>query len=382
MARAVLLQIHMKITRLSYPAQILLVLSLICLSISPSQVWAGKSQHLLYVASPGVRDYVQYGGVGILVFDIDHGYKFVRRIPTWEVADGEKVENVKGIAASAATGTVYVTELHRMIAIDAVTGKKLWDKPYQGGCDRLAISPDGKLLYVPQFEGPSWHVVDAATGDVIATIETGSGSHNTIYSADGAHVYLAGLKSPVLSVVDTKTQKVTSTVGPFSNSIRPFTINGRNTLVFVNVNGLLGFEVGDLQTGKKLYRVEAEGYKQGPVKLHGCPSHGIALTPDEKELWVADCANQAIHVFDATVMPPKQLNSIKVRDCIGWISFSLDGRFAYSATGEIIDVKSKKIVATLQDETGRPVESEKLLDLTIANGKVVRAGNQFGIGAK
>ena len=210
----------MKITRLSYLAQILLVLSLMCLSISPSQVWAGKSQHLLYVASPGVRDYVQYGGVGILVFDIDHGYRFVRRIPTWEFGDGEKAENVKGIAASAATGTVYVTDLHRVIAIDAVTGKKLWDKPYQGGCDRLAISPDGKLLYVPQFEGPSWHVVDAATGDVIATIETGSGSHNTIYFADGAHVYLAGLKSPVLSVVDAKTQKVVSTVGPFSNSIR------------------------------------------------------------------------------------------------------------------------------------------------------------------
>ena len=172
----------MKIARPSYPAQILLVLALLCLSISPSQVWAGKSQHLLYVASPGVRDYVQYGGVGILVFDIDHGYKFVRRIPTWEVADGEKAENVKGIAASAATGAVYVSELGRVIAIDAVTGKKLWDKAYQGGCDRLAISPDGKLLYVPQFEGPSWHVVDAATGDVIATIETGSGSHNTIYS--------------------------------------------------------------------------------------------------------------------------------------------------------------------------------------------------------
>ena len=182
--------------------------------------------------------------------------------------------------------------------------------------------------------------------------------------------------------MDTKTQKVTSTVGPFSNSIRPFTVNGSNTLVFVNVNGLLGFEVGDLRTGKKLNRVEVEGYKQGPVKLHGCPSHGIALTPDEKELWVADCANQAIHVFDATVMPPKQLTSIKVRDCVGWISFSMDGQFAYSATGEIIDVKSKKIVATLQDETGRSVESEKLLDLMIANGKVVRAGNQFGIGAK
>jgi hypothetical protein len=39
-------------------------------------------------------------------------------------------------------------------------------------------------------------------------------------------------------------------------------------------------------------------------------------------------------------------------------------------------------VAALKDETGRDVQSEKLLDLTIANGKVIRAGNQFGVGTK
>jgi DNA-binding beta-propeller fold protein YncE len=354
-----------------------------CLQILISVgVAAAAEQHLLYVASPGIRNYVEYGGVGILVFDIDNGFKFVRRIPTWSVPEGQKPENVKGIAASAKTGRVYVTSLNRMIAIDAVSGKKIWDKSYEGGCDRMAISPDGKILYVPQLEGPQWHVVDSATGNVITSIETKSGSHNTIYSADGAHVYLAGLKSKMLSVADPKTHQVASTVGPFDNVIRPFTVNGSNSLVFVNVNGLLGFEVGDLVTGKKLYHVEVEGYKQGPVKRHSCPSHGIALTPDEKELWVADCANSAIHVFDSTAMPPKQMTSIKARDCVGWLSFSADGKFAYSSTGEVIDVPAKKVVAALQDEEGREVQSEKLLEITIDRGKVVRAGNQFGVGMK
>ena len=343
---------------------------------------AAAPRHLLYVASPGIRNYTEYGGVGILVFDIDHAYKFVRRIPTWDVPEGEKPQNVKGIAASAKTGTVYVTSLAHTIAIDAVTGKRIWDKTYDGGCDRLAISPDGKTLYVPELEGPAWHVVNASTGDVIATIETNSGSHNTIYSADGMHVYLAGLRSPVLSVADASAHKVTSTVGPFDNFIRPFTVNGSNTLAFVNINGLLGFEVGDIRTGRKLYRVEVEGYKQGPVKRHGCPSHGIALTPDEKELWLADCANSAIHVFDSTVMPPKQLTTIKAKDCVGWLSFSMDGRFGYSSTGEIINTATKKIVANLRDENGHEVQSEKLLDLEISHGKVVRAGNQFGVGMK
>jgi len=340
------------------------------------------AQHLLYVVEPGTRNYVEYGGVGILVFDIDNGYKFVKRIPTWSVPAGKEPENVKGVVASAKTGKIYVSSLNRMIAIDAVSGKKIWDKTYEGGCDRMAISPDGKTLYVPQLEGPNWHVVDASNGNVTATIETKSGSHNTIWSADGEHVYLAGLKSNLLSVADPKTNKVVSTVGPFENVIRPFTVNGSNSLVFVNVNRLLGFEVGDLKTGKKLYHVEVEGYKQGPVKRHGCPSHGIALTPDEKELWVADCANSAIHIFDATVMPPKQMQSIKARDCVGWLSFSMDGKVVYSSTGEVFDTATKKLVAALTDEAGRMVQSEKLLDMTIAKGKVVAAGNQFGVGAK
>lgn len=342
---------------------------------------AAGEHHYLYVAEPGIRNYLEYGGVGVLVFDIDDGYKFVKRIPNWDTPAGKEPENVKGIAASAVTGRLYVTTFNRMAALDIATGRKIWDRAYDAGCDRMAISPDGKILYVPSFEGPHWAVVDALTGDVITKIVTKSGSHNTIYSRDGSRVYMAGLRSTYLSVADTKTHTVVETVGPFSKPIRPFTVNGRGTLVFVNVNDLAGFEVGDLTSGKFLCRVEIANYKPGPLKRHGCPSHGIALTPDEKELWLADGANNALHVFDATVMPPKQMTTIHLRDFPGWVSFSIDGRHAYSSTGEIIDAKTKKVVATLTDETGRQVQSEKLLEVVLINGKVTQAGNQFGIGA-
>jgi DNA-binding beta-propeller fold protein YncE len=339
-------------------------------------------RHYLYVAEPGIRNYVEYGGIGVLVFDIDNGYKFAKRIPTWKVAPGKEPENVKGIAASAATGRLYVTTFNRMLTLDIATGKKIWDRAYAGGCDRMAISPDGKVLYVPSFEGAFWNVVNGNTGDVIAKIEPRSGSHNTIFSLDGSRVYLAGLKSPFLSVADAKSHTVIKTVGPFSKPIRPFTVNGRGTLVFVNVNDLAGFEVGDLETGKVLHRVEFQNYRPGPLKRHGCPSHGIALTPDERELWVADGANNSVHVFDATVMPPHETGSISLHDFPGWVSFSIDGRQAYSSTGEIIDTATKKVVATLTDEAGRSVQSEKLLELVFDNGILIRAGNQFGVGVR
>ena len=341
-----------------------------------------KEKHRLYVAVPGIRNDLQYGGIGILVFDIDADYKFIRRIPTWDVPAGQTAENVKGIAASAKTGKLYVSTIRRVACFDLITEKKVWEKTYEGGADRLAISPDGKILYIPSLEGPHWNVVDAETGEVITKIKLDSGAHNTIYGPDGYRAYLAGLRSPILSVAETKTHTVVNQIGPFSNVIRPFTISGSQTLCFVNVNELLGFEVGDCKTGKMLYRVEVTGYQKGPTKRHGCPSHGIALAPDEKELWLADSANSSIHVFDATVMPPKQKMSIKLRDQPGWITFSIDGTRAYPSTGDVIDTSTKDIVATLEDENGRHVQSEKLLEIDFANGRPVRAGDQFGIGQK
>ena len=33
----------------------------------------------LYVATPGIRDYLGFGGHGILVFDIDNKHRFVKK---------------------------------------------------------------------------------------------------------------------------------------------------------------------------------------------------------------------------------------------------------------------------------------------------------------
>jgi len=195
-------------------------------------------------------------------------------------------------------------------------------------------------------------------------------------------VYLAGLRSPLLSIADPRTHKVVKEVGPFGNVIRPFTINRAQTLCFVNVNDLLGFEVGDIKTGKMLHRVEVSGFDKGPVKRHGCPSHGVGLTPDEKELWLADGHNERVHIFDASVMPPTQVASIKLRDQPGWVTFSMDGRYAYPSTGEVIDTKTRQIVVALTDEQQRVVQSEKVVEVVMSNGHVVRTGDQFGIGRK
>ena len=349
--------------------------------------WSPVSRHnksrvnkYLYVVVPGIRDYLEYGGHGILVYDISDNYKLVKRISTGGLKANGTPSNVKGVAVSLSTNSIYITTLEALQRIDLATEKVVWEKKYEGGCDRLSISPDGKTIYLPTLEKEHWNVVNAETGEVIKQIFTNSGAHNTLYGPDGTQVYLAGLRTPTLGVSDTRTHEMIKQVGPFSSAVRPFTINGSQTLCYVNVNGLLGFEIGDLKTGAKLHHVEVAGFQQGPVKRHGCPSHGIGLTPDEKEVWLCDAFNQRMHIFDNTVMPPKQLASIELRDQPGWITFSLNGKHAYPSTGEIVDIKTRKIITTLKDEKGNPVMSEKVVEIHMSGTMAVKVGDQFGIG--
>jgi hypothetical protein len=221
--------------------------------------------------------------------------------------------------------------------------------------------------------------VDCKAGDILKKITGFARSHNTLYGFSGDHVYLDDLASPWLKIADAKTNAVVTKVGPFGNFIRPFTINGKETRAYVTVDSLLGFEVGDLKTGKKLARIVVEGWDKGPVRRHGDPSHGIGLTPDEKELWVCDGFNMRMHVFSA-VEPYQQLTTIPLQDMPGWITFSLDGKYAYPSSGEVIDVKMRKVLLTLKDEFNNSLQSEKMLEVDFEGGRAVRAGDQFGMG--
>jgi DNA-binding beta-propeller fold protein YncE len=364
----------------NYPNVFCILLCLLAVSSVPASAEKLSERRLLYVAVPGVRDYLEYGGHGVLVFDIDKGHHFVKRIPSAGLSETGRPLNVKGIAGNAKTRRLYITTIRTLLCFDLVSEKLLWEKSYEGGCDRLALSPDGEFIYLPSLEKEHWHVVSALDGEVKKKLITNSGAHNTIIGPDGTFAYLAGLKSPLLRVADTRRSEVVREIGPFGNVIRPFTINGSQTRCYVNVNDLLGFEIGDLHTGKVLHRIEVDRFAKGPTKRHGCPSHGIALTPDERELWLTDAFNSRLHIYDNQSTPPKKMVDISLRDQPGWIGFSIDGKCAYPSTGDVIEVKTRKILTGLTDEKGAAVQSEKMLEVDLVDGLPVRVGNQFGIG--
>jgi DNA-binding beta-propeller fold protein YncE len=372
----------MTVRRLSICFVPLLVVAMLMPAVRGQQ-----TQRFLYAALPGVGggNNLKYGGAGVLVFDIDHGHRFVKRIPLQgAMPDDGRQESIKGIAAHAQTARLYVSTSRRVAAYDLTTDKLVWEQSYdERGTDRIALSPDGKTLYAPELGAPKWVIADAATGARTGAIDKPGRPHNTQFSDDGTRVYFeAEGDTRTMSVVDAKTRTIVKEIGPFGNMVRPFTFNGKQTLLFANINDFLGFEIADLRTGAIVGHVDVPGVTAGKSPTHGIPSHGIAMTQDETEIWIADNANNYVRIFDATAMPPVLKTSVKVRDEPGWITFGIDGTRAYPSTGDVVDVRSKQIVATLQDETGANAESEKMLEIDFAGGRPALAGDQFGKGKK
>jgi 6-phosphogluconolactonase (cycloisomerase 2 family) len=337
---------------------------------------AQQEQQYLYVAVP-TDDAGADRSIRILVFDIRNAHRFVKQFVLWPAAASDGRETVRGIAAGVKTGRLFVSTTRRLAAIDLKTGTIVWEKSYEEHCcDRLAVSPDGNTIYAPAFGSPKWYVIEAATGRLRSTVGIAGWPRDTLFSPDGRRAYLAAWESETLAVADTASHEVIRTVGPFSHFLCPFTLNAKGTLVFANIDGLVGFEVGDLQTGLILDSVAAEGFDRDAAAEYECPSHGIAFSRDERELWVADGVQNRLRVFDATVYPPAEAAVIELPAQPRWIAFSIDGGYAYPSTGDVVDARTKKIVGALKNEAGAKVSSEALIEIDFASGQATRSGDR------
>jgi DNA-binding beta-propeller fold protein YncE len=347
-------------------------------------------KRLIYVTLPGTLEGSwDQNGNGIVVLDANNNYSFVKRITTWDVPASRNPEQVAGVTASPVTQMIYVATRGRLGAWDLTTEKKVWENAYDGQCcERPQVSPDGKFMYVGSDLKDFWYVVNPMTGDLVTKVRSplSPGAHNLNLSPDGKTAFMSP-NGKVMGVADTTTHTLTKTI-TFPDNIRPFVLNHDATKIYANINNLLGFVIADVKTGEILQKVEVTGFgwpekwniTPRPRIPHGCPSHGIALTNDEREVWVVDGINNYIHIFDNTKMPPRQIDSIKTSAGPYWITVGLDGKLAYVSSSDVIDMKTRKIVGQMKDEYGRPMYSEKLLDMVFANGKLTRVANQFGNG--
>ncbi|MEX2261377.1 MAG: hypothetical protein WD696_05465 [Bryobacteraceae bacterium] len=376
------------------PGKIALVIALAIVASAPVEAQprktgklAGGIERLLYVTDK----------TGISVYDINEAHKLLRRI------DVPETGGYYGIGASPQLGHLYLSSNVKrdMVCLDLTTEKIVWRNNHARFPDSFMVTPDGKTLYVPYRDEDFWLVLNAADGEVKAKIPVGRGEnytdgwpigsigpHNTWINPAGSRVYMQVLTLPYVFIADIGTNQIIGKVGPFIKGVRPFTVTDDEKYVFANVDRLLGFEVGAVRDGnnwggKMLHRVEArtpqsrlDQIPNPPArKPHSTPSHGVNIRPDQKEVWVVDGVYGYVYAYDVTAMPPRHVASValfedpKERPRPGWISFSLDSRYAYPDGGAVIDTQTKKVVARIPT-------SEKLIEIDFRDGKPVKAGHR------
>jgi hypothetical protein len=304
------------------------------------------------------------------VYDMDDGHRLVKSVKM-------ETRAVRGAVASAVSGMLYLScggdggdrGNGSLLKYDLARDRFVWAKSYPFGIDSMAISADGRRIYMPEGEASGkdrWFVIEAENGRVLDSIRGGTDPHNTVVGPSGTRVYLGPKSTNYLAVADTRTNRVVKRVGPLKAGVRPFAVNGTETLVYTVATGFFGFQLSSLQTGRVLYTVPIEGFewRQGTVPSL-VPNHGITLSPDEKELYLIDSSNSYVHVYDVSRVPdepPEQVADIKLTrpmvgdeepctygcDRSGWVQHSRDGRFVYVGdSGDVIDTASRTSIANL-----------------------------------
>jgi hypothetical protein len=320
----------------------------------------------------------------ISVYDIGAGHRLVKTIDTVRDAD-----DVKGVAASAATGRLYVAYRTRsgvgmIYCLNVYDDTVLWNRAIDPDIDRLAIHPDGQLLYVPTFEGGSANfinVLNANTGDVVRKVYFSNRSHDTQFPVSGPlfqETKAGDGSGQYLYLIDPQSYEV-SRVGPYAGILGPYAVDGMSRYVVNNVKGLWGMQVAELKSGHIVTASLAEHPPGEPGLLHG-----IGWTPDEREVWQSSSADDP-HVYVWNMRDPMapvfvEQVSMKSRQGAHWITFDIEGNFAYVAPNKSSDDATEIFDAHTHKSLALIGSSEDMIEIDFVDGKVSRVGNQYGVG--
>lgn len=320
----------------------------------------------------------------ISVYDIDAGHRLVKTIKT--VRD---VDDVKGVAASTATGRLYVAYRARsgvgmIYCLNMFDDAVIWNRAIDPNVDRLTIHPGGQLLYVPTWEAASAdyiNVLDASSGDVVRKVYFSNRSHDALFPVSGPlfqETKAEDGSGNYLYLIDPKSY-VVSTVGPYAGILGPYAVDGMSRYVVNNVTGLWGMQVADLKSG----RIITASLGEHPPGKSGL-LHGIGWTPDEREVWESSSASDPhIYVWNMrNPMAPVVGERIKMKSRRGahWLTFDIEGNYAYIAPNKNSDDATEIFDAHTHKSVGLIGSSEDVIEIDFADGKLSRVGDQYGVG--
>ena len=258
-------------------------------------------------------------------------YEGVRRLDphTLEVIDSiDSGPRPHGIVASADGRTLYITleVSNEVIKVDVATHEILARASVGAVPNEPTLSADGRYLFVPLRAEGGTDVVDTETMTRVKTLATGAGGHNAYTAPDGGLVYSTSMGDNQIGVIDPTTLELVRII-PLNGQPRPVSLTDDGRLAHVVLSGMTGFITVDLSTDQEVGRVSVpipEGTPAPPLDTY---THGLLLTPDQREIWVAAYATDKVYGY---LMPEKgELAEITVPGGPHWLTLNPDGEPLY-----------------------------------------------------
>ncbi|MFQ5703352.1 MAG: YncE family protein [Gemmatimonadales bacterium] len=233
-----------------------------------------------------------------------------------------------GVVASPDGSTMYITveTSGELLKVDVATDE-IVDRVRVGNVpNEPTLSQDGKYAFVPLRAGDSVAVVDVYAMKVVKLLAAGRGEHNAYTSANGERVYVTSMGDSLISVIDPVSMEILRKI-PVGGIPRPVAITHDESLAYLALSGLTGFVTLDLRTDEIVHKVELPQPPDTPVPPLDTYTHGMLLTPDEGELWVAAYATGKVYGF--LVPDLTQLAEIPVGGGPHWFTLHPDGEPLY-----------------------------------------------------
>ncbi len=195
----------------------------------------------------------------------------------------------------------------------------------------VAVTPDGKRLYVAENLSNKVAVVDLATQQIVTKIAVGEYPYDCEISQDGKRVYISNWGSRTIAVIDPANNQVIGNIqtGDHPNDLE-LTRNGK-TLYVANANSNT---VSVIDTAQ-MKEIEAISTALHPKSPAGSTPNAVALSPDEKTLYIANADNNDIAVVDVAKRGASEVEGFIPT---GWyptsVRVSKDGRRIFVANGK------------------------------------------------
>ncbi len=242
-----------------------------------------------------------------------------------------------GLIVSPDHRVLYVTveSTNELVKVDLATHEILGRVEVSLVPNEPTITNDGRYVFIPSRGAGMCDVVDTETMQVVKRLATGGASHNAYTSADGTKVFVTSMGDDLITVVDVATLEIERQIA-LDGQPRPVALTGDLSRAYVALSGLTGFITLDLIEDKMIDRLEISIPPETPVPPLNTYTHGLLMTPNERELWVAAYATDTVYGFS---LPDRgQFAAVPVPGGPHWLALHPDGEPLYASlesTGKV-----------------------------------------------